>query len=140
MWLTIIIGVPFFFALWFIITNKSKNSNWNWLIAPIFLTMIIPLILVITSNPPIEDFPKSAKVLLNGNTEYSTINFFNYVQDGNKIIINQYCIRNSHWTDFKGYDIVNKKLTITLTDNDNNFIYTDRKSGIEYNSNNIAIQ
>jgi hypothetical protein len=63
----------------------------------------------------------------------TTIYFSDYTKDGNKIIIPEYYTGETiHWLDFKNYDKFTAPLTITLLDNDNRFIYTDRKTGIEY--------
>lgn len=92
------------------------------------------------SNPNKEEYKYQASVMMNTNS-YIKIDFSTFNQQGNKIIINNYCEEcKIHMKDFKGYEIINKSLTIVLTDNDNEFKYKDRTTGEMFNENKFATQ
>jgi hypothetical protein len=110
----------------------------------VFIIVSIPLLLLLqfmSTGVPIEQYPYTTQVRLeNGDRQFDTVYFSAFSQNENLITINKYATtyfrdthRSIHWTDFIGYDVSPTPLTITLLDNDNKFIYTDRRTGETFN-------
>ncbi len=123
-----------------LINGHDQIFIYNLLVL-LLISMIVPILLapILCTKPPIQDFPCQAEVIINNNEQ--TIYFSDFTQEGREVYINEYSIWAIHWTDFEFYNLSESPLTITLTDNDNKFIYTDRQSNKTYNTPvNNAIQ
>lgn len=128
MLLTIIIGtILILFITAFVV---FKKSSWGLIIEFILLPLWLIGIFCF-HNIPITDFPYEAKIQLPEYEKPITLYISEFTQEENKIIIEKYATWEIHMFDFKGYD-EHGELEVTLLDNDNKFIYTDRATGIEY--------
>ncbi len=130
MGLTIIIGAGLSCALGIILAIRESRILFLFLL-PMVLFLSVPLIINACSLPPMQEFKYQADVLFNRTDEdCQTIYFSQFKQDDNKILLTKYSLCGAHWTNFKGYDVINKPLTIIQADNDNQFIYKNRLTGV----------
>jgi hypothetical protein len=90
--------------------------------------------------PSEQNYPLQTSIQLTGEIHQTEIYFQEFVQDGNKVTIKNYATVNYPWTDFNFARLNEHPITITLSDNEGNFIYTDRRTGITHNENIGAIQ
>jgi hypothetical protein len=112
------------------------NKGWGFLLMTGMLLSLIPALT--TASPPVDKYPYEAVVTIQ--EKEKTIYFTDYVQDGNEVEIESYC-KNvfGHWLDFKGYDVVDEPLKITLV-NQKEFEYKVRATNDTNNSKQIATQ
>jgi hypothetical protein len=141
MGLVMLFGVIIVLIIDCILTTRANQIIIYKLLGNLLILAIMPIVLapIVCTKPPIQDFPYQAEVIINNHEQ--TIYFSDFTQEDNKIYINEYSVWKIHWTDFEFYNLSESPLTITLTDNDNKFIYTDRQSNKTYNTPvNNAIQ
>jgi hypothetical protein len=111
-------------------------------IAVCIMLLSIPVVCIMIPQivPSEQNYPLQTSVLLTGDVRWTAIYFQEFTQEGNKVTINNYATVNYPWTDFNFARLNEHPITITLSDNEGNFIYTDRRIGITHNKNIGAIQ
>ncbi len=95
---------------------KNKDGRYALLFFLVIPAISVPMMVALSNEPLLGAYPYRAEVELesNGGRE-ETIYFSDFTQDGYKVVINGYAKRATHWTDFQGYDVVDRKLVVLLT-------------------------
>jgi hypothetical protein len=117
-------------ALALILGLILNNEDYVFLLLAILL---IPLFLLLQSYPPVNSYQYEAYVNHPNDRNTYIIYFNDFTQEGNQILINNYCEYQAKMLSFKSYDVFNKEYVVTLTDNGGKFKYIDRKTGTKYN-------